>query len=358
MSAWMSGMLKIALSAVLGLSTLLAAAVLYTLGHRVMATLADRRRMRRRSLYAEQVDLLAAGELTPEQFVRGVRPRDTRHVENLLLAVAAKFTGEVRTLLSEAFVRLGAVERNRRRTGAWVWWDRADAARRLGLMGDPSVRSTLHGLLKDANVEVRIAAARALIEMGNLQWLTDLIGTFDEENPFSTLRLADVVLEAGQQAIPALIDYLGKARQPRGAAVAIDILGDMRALEAEPTIRHTLLVAQSIEVRAACCRALGRIESPDAVDALTAQLEDPSWVVRAQAVRALGLIGDPAALPAVAPLLRSGHPWLLYNAAAALYQMGAPGQLTLHQALESHDPADRLLAEIIVEVFNTKSPRR
>lgn len=358
MPEWMSGLLEIALLSVLGLSALLVAAVLYTLMHRILSIWRDWRRMRRRSVYYEQAELLAAGEVPPREFVRAVHRRDYVAAEDLLLEVTAKFTGEVRTTLSEAFVALGAVERNRKRCHSRLWWERADAARRLGLMAEPNACRSLHALLKDPNVEVRIAAARALIGLGSGEWLAALIDTFDEETPFSTLRLADVVLEAGPAAVPALIAYVQKAEQPRGAAVAIDILGDMRAHEAEPVIRQALLRSPSVEVRAACCRALGRIESPDAVDALLAQLEDPAWVVRSQAVRALGQIGDPEPVPHIVPLLQADQPWLIYNAALALWRMGPAGLQALYDEMPMNNAQEGLLGQIIIEIVTIDPARR
>ncbi len=338
----------LALQAVLVLTALLAASVCYTLGHRLVGLWTERRRALRRSKYQEQALLLSAGELSPVQFVRGLPRRDHLLAEDLLVEIATKFSGEVRGVLADAFVALGAVDRNRKRTGSRLWWVRADAARRLGLMGAPAVTRTLRALLKDPNAEVRIAAARAMIELGRGEWLSDLILSLDEENTFSALRLADVIMEAGPQASGALIGYLSTGRQPRRIAIAVEILGDMRAHEAEPVIQHLLVDSDSVDVRAACCRALGRFESPLALEILSRCLCDPSWVVRSQAVQALGQIGDPAAIPWVEPLLAAPEPWLVAAAAKALYRMGPLGEQALHRA---PDTEGTLLGQVVQEVL-------
>src|SRR5208283_1252284 len=66
----------------------------------------------------------------------------------------------------------------------------------------------------------------------------------------------------------------------------------------------------SAEVREEAARALGRIGSREATEALAARLADPSSPIRIEAARALGGIGDERAVPPLVRCLAVGSPEL------------------------------------------------
>ncbi len=77
-----------------------------------------------------------------------------------------------------------------------------------------------------------------------------------------------------------------------------------------------------VEVREEAARALGRIGSPDAVDALIARLRDPGSTIRPPAARALGQIGDPRAVPHLVEGLSAPDEALQEACAQALGEIG------------------------------------
>jgi HEAT repeat protein len=79
----------------------------------------------------------------------------------------------------------------------------------------------------------------------------------------------------------------------------------------------------SAEVRREAARALGRIGSHEAADALKAQLSDTSSPIRIEAARALGEIGCESAVPALARGLAVGSPELRAACAEALGRIGS-----------------------------------
>lgn len=351
---WMEWVLLLAGRTLYGLTFLLTLLVAGIIVHRVFSNYQDRRVARRRVRYEESVVLLVTGDLEPLPFLRGVAAGDRHLVEELLLEYAAKVTPAVRSSLAPVFVGLGAPQRNRRHLGARLWWKRAEAARRLGLMYDRENLRPLSRLLRDPELEVRVCAARSLVELGVEHWHGTLIQTLDAPDTMSTLRFADVILEAGQTAVPGLIRFAQTCPNPKGVSVALEILGDMRAVEAEPVMLEALLSA-SKEVRAAACRALGRVESPGALQSLCRALEDPAWEVRNQAVRALGAIGDPVAVPYLLPLLQLPEPWTVFRTASALVHMEPGGReaVTAELARLQADPGHTglLTAQLLQEVL-------
>lgn len=360
MRTWTEALFETAVVGILVLAGLLGLLALFILLHRLVADLWERRRESRRAHYEEPVALLVAGGLEPLEFLRLVERCDYGLVDELLLEYAAKFGPEVRSHLAPVFDGLGAVARNRRQTTSRLWWRRAEGAKRLGLLGDPGVARSLRLLLRNPNAEVRIAAARALIELGITQWNEDVIQSLADPHTFSSLRIADVVLDAGQSAVTGLIRFLEGGAPPAGRAVALNILGDMRAVEATPVIQAELLSPWP-EVRAAACRALGRLENPGAVDQLVGALSDPRWEVRGQAVRALGAIGDPVAIPHLLPLLQEPELWTVYRSALTLAEMGPEGERAVQDRLfrlqnDQYGASDHRI-QVLQEVLSRRSTR-
>jgi HEAT repeat protein len=81
------------------------------------------------------------------------------------------------------------------------------------------------------------------------------------------------------------------------------------------------------EARLMALRAVGAIGSRDALNGVTAALEDPDWAVRVHAATAIGEIGpDRRARRALERLVsEDGHPLVASAAAAALERSDEPG---------------------------------
>jgi HEAT repeat protein len=338
-----------------GLVALVVIATVFLLLYGAVSELVVRRRAIRLRPYQDLADLMALGEVGATTFVRATRPRARRQIEAMLAEIADHFTGEVTEHLTEAFVALGAVDRAIKQAGAFFWWQRAQAARRLGMYRSRgrAVTHALNRLLQDRHPEVRMAAARALVELHAHDLLPEIVGTMADVQTFSVLRMADIILEAGPPAIPALIAFLRRPAPVRAHAVALEQLGALRALEAEELICAALKSPEK-DLRASACRALGAIESLAAEEALIAALTDPAWEVRAQAAKALGAIGDPEAVPHLLPLLKESEWWVLYHTARSLVALGQVGAVAEALARdESRYDAPPVRRRIFREVLAT-----
>ncbi len=98
------------------------------------------------------------------------------------------------------------------------------------------------------------------------------------------------------------------------------------------------------DIRIEAVRALGRIGSPNVVDALINQLTDPSSSVRADAARALGRIGDPRAVPYLIEGLQSASEDLQDACIQALGSIGGNVSTDAVKQMFSGSPTERLFA--------------
>jgi len=98
------------------------------------------------------------------------------------------------------------------------------------------------------------------------------------------------------------------------------------------------------EVREEAARALGRIGSSDAVDALLRHLTDPFSAIRPAAARALGRIGDRRCIEPLVAALADRSEELQEACCQALGRMGAPVALGPLLQLLSEERTDRVAA--------------
>jgi MFS family permease len=98
------------------------------------------------------------------------------------------------------------------------------------------------------------------------------------------------------------------------------------------------------EVREEAAKALGRIGSTDAVDALLRHLTDPFSAIRPAAARALGRIGDPRAVEPLVASLTDRSDELLEACCQALGRMGVHEALGPLLGLLAEERSDRVAA--------------
>lgn len=114
----------------------------------------------------------------------------------------------------------------------------------------------------------------------------------------------------------------------------------------------------SDEVRAQAARALGRLGSHRAVDALLASLDEGPVAMRVQVMRALGEIGAPEAVPALHALLVGPSRLMAEPAAAALAAMGDAGLRVLRHVAEGEGHAAAIAASALAARYHLVSVGR
>ena len=107
-----------------------------------------------------------------------------------------------------------------------------------------------------------------------------LIAALRHPEPETTVRAAQTLGELEiEEAIPALIEALGRSDDPYLLEAAASSLGRLGAAQAVPAL-HTVLRSSFLIVRLAAAKALGRIGTPEALAALEEGCHDRSERVR------------------------------------------------------------------------------
>jgi HEAT repeat protein len=171
------------------------------------------------------------------------------------------------------------------------WKVRAVAAQGLGYLGQESSAPLLGEALHDEHEEVRWWAAQALETVPSLEALDDLAEAANRD-PSERVR-----------------------------AAAVRALGWVDSDEAVmPLIRAT--ADRSSSVRQAAAEELARFQSPTSLQALVVLFEDPSEDVRWAAVVAAGELRDDETVPALIEAMRDPSPMVANAAERALQRMG------------------------------------
>lgn len=209
---------------------------------------------------------------------------------------------------------------------------RRAAARRLGRVSLALARPLLLKALEDQDSEVKLAAARAAVELETRDVGPRVVPWLHERDV--RLRLAAVDLLHRDPAAEA-IEPLGRAladpdaRVRRGAAAA---LGAMGRVAHEPMEARSRAAAQLLgrlddpetEVRVAVVDSLARLGDAKAVLPLISKLQDGEANVRIAVARALGVLGDARASSALLMVARDRDVQVTGQAVRALGFLGDP----------------------------------
>ncbi|PKL43819.1 MAG: hypothetical protein CVV41_08635 [Candidatus Riflebacteria bacterium HGW-Riflebacteria-1] len=224
---------------------------------------------------------------------------------------------KIRSRAASAITRMGksavealkvAVEDNDSNIRFW-------AAICLGHLRDRSYTKILLEKLQDRDIGVRIAALRALREIGDPNVAAKLFEALSQPSEQIRDLIYEILKDFGTHSIPYLMDSLSseywmgrslaaqaltdmgsEAVFPLVSALesqdkerrywAIRILGKMHEQTAYAEIKKFLSDPDS-EIRMAALESMGFYLNPDAVPAMIERFLDPAWVVRKHACRAI-----------------------------------------------------------------------
>ncbi|MGH7575288.1 MAG: HEAT repeat domain-containing protein [Longimicrobiales bacterium] len=216
---------------------------------------------------------------------------------------------------------------------------RLAAAHGLGEIGDSAAVAALSEALRtDAVAEVRSTAAWALGEIGDPAAVPALSAAVLEDEDVEVRRQAAWAL--GEIEDASAVGALGTATSdadPTVAEMAIWALAEIDSPDAAPYLAPALQSPHA-EIRRRAVWALAETEAQAAVEPLIAALEDEDVEVRSQAAWGLGEIEDLRAVPALAAALGDASPEVRRQAVWALGELepsSAPG--ALYTALRDAD---------------------
>ncbi len=163
----------------------------------------------------------------------------------------------------------------------------------------PAKRS-LNRLLNDKDANVIVAAAYAMVKLGS----TEHIQILRKAATDSDLKVrANAVLLLGKSNDRSSVQLLWNTMQDMSSddrtvyqsAEALAMLGDKRIFQK----LWTMLISAYADVRLMGVRAMGKLKSPEAKNALIRMLDDDVLEVRLVAAEQLGLFRDPIGEPKV-----------------------------------------------------------
>ena len=171
----------------------------------------------------------------------------------------------------------------------------------LRRLSKPTLVRGIAGLLP-RRPELRDVLHEILLRLGpdGAEALIDLLTTADS---LTDRRAYLAALAKCRDAVPTLIHLLGDKRW-YVARNATDLLGEMRALEAENALLEVVNHREE-RVRRSVATALARIGTPRAIQAVQQMFNDPVPEVRVHAVQGIGSTKSPRAVAVLARALDS-----------------------------------------------------
>jgi HEAT repeat protein len=264
--------------------------------------------------------------------------RDPDIALGVLIGAASKLSCDARMPLRVLFEQFQFPQKATAGLRARRWATRVRAATQLGYMSHDDAIPELVKALEDDILDVRLAAAHALAQLGAVQAVRPILRSLALPAAWPLQRCAEILYGMGAKAIDPLLDFL-KDQDPQdqnpAVVAAVRVLGMLRARRAAPQVSD-FLRSTNPELRLNSAKALGQMGDPQVVSALCTSLDDPVWEVRSAAAQALGHLGNPSAMPSLEKLLADSAWWARFNAAESLFQLGQPGQNVLKQAMAGH----------------------
>jgi HEAT repeat protein len=218
------------------------------------------------------------------------------------------------------------------------WAVRVHAASHLGYMCHEEAIPELVKALDDEMLDVRLAAAHALAQLGAAQAVQPILRALALPAAWPLQRCAEILHEMGPAAIEPLLGLLrehGAQDQPSSVQVAIRVLGMQRVTAAAPLVSR-FLRSPDMDVRLASAKALGQMGDSEMIFELASVLTDSAWEVRSAAAQALGALHSAAAVTPLCKVLADPAWWVRFNAAESLFRLGAGGLTALKTAMAKH----------------------
>ncbi|MGZ8397891.1 MAG: HEAT repeat domain-containing protein [Gemmatimonadales bacterium] len=257
------------------------------------------------------------------------------------------------TWLLEAYDGLGLVDKYvDQLRSAPKWRDRAFAAELLGRVGGAKAVPALLEAVEATRTEdsdVREISLRALARIADPGAIEPLIRTLVTAEAWLAPRIADILTRHGELVVDPLIAVLSDSSRQPARAWAANVLGEVRAHRAFPSLVRSL-GDPADEVRGKAATALGRLGDRRAVGYLLEHLlTDPAPFVRARIASALSQFSGPEVIDCLVRALNDPAWWVRMRSIEALERIGTPAEGPLLVALDDPDPEIRIRAGVALE---------
>lgn len=312
----------------------------YILWHR---TEIDRREARYKELRREWTPLVLgqlSGEVPMGEVVAAVSQRDESLFADFVLQLAESLEGEdidgLRSVLGACGILDRAIDdvtdRDRHKA--------IDAILLLGRMRETRAAPALRRVIAESPREdVGFAASATLAQLRDPRDSRAVLDRLTSAPRRSEQSIGQVLLEFGPGVAPELEEVLRTGASSRRAEeMAIELLGALRHLPALPLLAARAGSDRSPELRRRAVRALGRLESFEAVPVVHEAAYAAEEPVRLEAVSALRRIGAEDSTPVLQARLEDSAPLVRHAAAIALCELGPRGRALVETC--ARRPAD------------------
>lgn len=276
-----------------------------------------------------------------------------RHRTRLLVEVGRFVQGDEHERVARIAQDTGVVAHGQRLTGSRRWWIRLQGVRVLNAVG--AGHDVVPSLLTDPHSLVRSEAATWCGTYPDPRNVRRLLNLLDSPSMADRISVIDALVAMGRQAVGPLAQRL-PSLTPEGRVAGLTAALGI----ADPVLLPAALEAardREPRVRRYVARLLSILGGDEAVDALTALLEDPVAAVRAAAARGLGRLGASKTAGPLELLLADPHRDPRRDAALALADLGPPGWILLRETARLGGPAGRLADAVLESLWSLDAPQ-
>ncbi len=285
---------------------------------------------------------------------------DRKLALELMLDVASTRGGTVQQQLQPVFEHFDFEKAELQELTHRDYVRRVRAAIHLGYLGSDAAIPAVLGALQDEKLEVRLAAAQSLVQLGHASAAIPIVEAIALPGRWAQQRATDLLYGLGPAVVPVLEQFLANAGEettPAMCVAAINAIG-MHARGAASAPIRDALHSEHAEIRVAAARAVGGIGDVTVTDKLIEALRDDSWEVRSQAATSLGKLrpGSAQGFAAIAALdsaMSDSVWWVRFNAANALAELGTIGMQALQRASTEH--ADAFARDMSREILEERT---
>ncbi len=345
--------LRLAFAAVVALSGMTVAFMVYALALHLRSLRVERRREALAEIWRPRLLEAATGEFSSAPDQDGVVPEDSIVAPDDRVLFLELVTTYARALE-------GPERRNVERLGEpyldalTPLLDDHDAYRRayaldiLGALGFEGARERFTAGLKDDSALVAMVAARTLARSGDATHVPLILERLDTFASWSANYLSSLLVSFGPEAAPPLRALAtDRSADPRFRSVALQALRELNDMGGVDGAVVVLADETDPEVQAQIIRLAGMLGEPGHLKDIRAFASSPHAHVRAVALRAIASLSDGRTtdLDLVSHGLDDPSPWVALQAARGLVQLDRKGELEALAA--SASPRAALAAEVL-----------
>ena len=340
--------IRITCFVLIGLSCLL---LCILIGRRLVYYYLDQKTEERRQHLQEQIIAFLQGTLTHDEVKQTLEPADLRCLAQSAYDCLKNVHGKERDRLIELLDFLDIPDHIATIAQEGLLAERLEAIASLAYFPDSRVVAFIHTLLDDREHDVRIAAARTLIDIKSLSSVDLLFEKLDLTLGPQALVLHNTFRRLTVDVAPRLLEILAEIQEgpteETSKVLIIETLGHLCYTKGTSSLLP-LAEDPSFQVRLAFFRWLPALWIPSALPIIFKGLEDSHWQVRVQVARCVGQLRLTEAIPWLVRLVEDETDWGgQYAASCALVALGEKGVMAL-EALAQGTSQGREMAEMVL----------